>query len=331
MVGINIQAMGSGISQLIMILAAIVKCRNEPKIFFIEEPETNLHPALLRSFMSALTSYDQHQFFITTHSSVVIDAFGSPAKIFRFELDQATSSCRAKECREIVELHSVLDALGVSGSMVLQANCVIWVEGPSDRLYIRKWLTDKYPDLQEGRDHVFLFYGGSALAHLSLDADELAEDELSSLISVARFSALLIDRDDSVDEPGGILPYKQRLCDEAAKDPAHRLARWTDGREIENDVPVGALIKAAEETLAIDLTGCSIGPADSYAEVIATAAERQGHVKASAKKRLKKKVALAQRVIKHWDDNKLGVAVPAYIDEMAAFIRGSRGATGATS
>ena len=33
-----------------------------------------------------------------------------------------------------------LDDIGIKASDILQSNGIIWVEGPSDRIYINKWI-----------------------------------------------------------------------------------------------------------------------------------------------------------------------------------------------
>ena len=71
---------------------------------------------------------------------------------------------------------AVLDSLGMNGGALLQSNCVISVEGPSDRLYVREWLR-RYCDekgtgrvnLQEHADFTFAFYGGGILSHFDFE------------------------------------------------------------------------------------------------------------------------------------------------------------------
>src|ERR1017187_7950097 len=60
---------------------------------------------------------------------------------------------------------AVISELGAKPSDLLQANGIIWVEGPSDCIYLNRWL-DLFTEgrLQEGRDYQCAFYGGSLLA-----------------------------------------------------------------------------------------------------------------------------------------------------------------------
>ena len=42
-------------------------------LFFIEEPDMFMHPSLQRAFLEVLSEYDQHQYFITSHSNHFLD------------------------------------------------------------------------------------------------------------------------------------------------------------------------------------------------------------------------------------------------------------------
>jgi hypothetical protein len=72
------------------------------------------------------------QFFFATHSTSFID----------FNLDTSHYICEKTEKRFTVEklrrsnLNIIKDVLGLSPGALLQANGIIWVEGPSDRNYL---------------------------------------------------------------------------------------------------------------------------------------------------------------------------------------------------
>src|SRR5262249_10095673 len=51
---IPLNNMGTGIQQMIIAYSRLVKDAKEHKTYFIEEPETNLHPRLLRAFIRDL-------------------------------------------------------------------------------------------------------------------------------------------------------------------------------------------------------------------------------------------------------------------------------------
>ena len=83
--------------------------------------------------------------------------------------------------------------LGYRASDLLQANCIIWVEGPSDRIYLKYWLKAYDPDLVEGVHYTIMFYGGRLLRHLSADDEEI--DEFINLRRINQNLVIIIDSD----------------------------------------------------------------------------------------------------------------------------------------
>jgi len=90
----------------------------------------------------------------------------------------------------------LLAELGVRNSSVMLANCTIWVEGITDRLYIRKYLKlfqKEFRQYMEDIHYSFVEYGGANLPHWSFSDDE------SEGIDVKRLCGrvlLIADRDD---------------------------------------------------------------------------------------------------------------------------------------
>src|SRR5947208_15527999 len=91
----------------------------------------------------------------------------------------------------------VLNDLGIRAADVLQANFVVWIEGPSDRIYLNRWIGLMAPELVEGIDYSIMFYGGRLLSHLSLLRDELglSAEELIKLLRINQNYAIVIDSD----------------------------------------------------------------------------------------------------------------------------------------
>ena len=82
-----------------------------------------------------------------------------------------------------VDNSGVLDDLDVRASDILLANSVIWVEGPSDRLYINRWIELwENGALKEGIHYQCMFYAGRLLAHIS------AEDPAQQRVAVLPYS-----------------------------------------------------------------------------------------------------------------------------------------------
>jgi hypothetical protein len=217
-----IEALGSGIHEVFILASEIVSRPYET--ILLEEPEAHLHPTLQRRLMQFIMEETTNQIFITTHSATVIDTPGSQLFEIRNE-DGAhlrpitTGQQRFTACRE----------LGFRASDLIQTNAVVWVEGPSDRIYVKAWLKDRAPHLEEGLHYSIMFYGGKLLSHLTAEDESLAD--FIQLLPICRSPSILIDSDKS----GGnsnIRTTKLRIAHEFETLEA---PCWiTSGREIEN-------------------------------------------------------------------------------------------------
>src|SRR5262249_55061411 len=237
-------------------------------------------------------------FFITSHSNILLDAVEDDDKVYHFAQD-ANGACFATEASDIVTHHSVLDALGVTGSSLLQTNCVIWVEGPSDRLYIRQWLNEfsgnRKDSLREGIDYSFLFYGGSILSHFQFEPTDEDVQELISLLKISRFSAVIMDKN------GRLTESQIRILEQSAKDANHRYVKHTDGREIENDISREVFLTAVAEFLNvnnIDLTTLQMNDSTRYVDQIASFLSSNDSIKQETfRNKLSRKVNLSMKVL----------------------------------
>lgn len=217
----------------------------------IEEPENNLHPSLLRRLLTFLAETRKRSgftLFITTHSPVGIDwsAKREDSQIIHVKHDrQAATSAPALS---YVQGKDILDDLDVRASDLLQANGVIWVEGPSDRIYLRRWIELVSGGLlKEDAHYTIMFYGGKLLARLSGKAPEEVEDFIS-LIRINRNAAILIDSDrHPKTEIKGKEKRKQRprmslnqtkMRIKGEVESVNGFAWITEGREIENYIPL---------------------------------------------------------------------------------------------
>lgn len=163
--------------------------------------------------IDGLKHFKPRQIFISSHSSVLINEFikfPELCAIYEFDrtfqdssyvADFGKTSKEVKQQSVIAEVrkvgmypHSVLDNLGAHGADILQANGVIWVEGPSDVIYIKKWieLYSNENTLQiptQGIDYEFQMYGGTLLDSLCfIKGGHSEEDELKKLVSMFSFS-----------------------------------------------------------------------------------------------------------------------------------------------
>ena len=233
---------GTGVHQVIILAIAVLSVENS--IVCIEEPEIHLHPLLQRRFVEFLhDDKTGNNYIITTHSPALI-ALAEDVAVTHLWLDEKGVTQSRPIATSADSLRALHD-LGAQASDLLQANSVIWVEGPSDRTYLNRWLELLHPGkFREGIDYSVMFYGGRLLSHLSMERDEAVEtpeDEAAELIQLLRInqhSAILIDSDRT--KAGAELnKTKQRIEAECTKSDVFC---WiTPGREIENTLPETAI------------------------------------------------------------------------------------------
>jgi len=219
---------GTGVHELIILAVAVLARENS--LIGIEEPEIHLHSLLQKALLRFLIDKTNNNYVITTHSNAFLSR-PKDSRITHLWLDNSETKNRVVETP--THVLQVLDDLGIRAADILQANFVVWVEGPSDRIYLNRWISLTAPELVEGIDYSIMFYGGRLLSHLSLSRDEpqLGADELIKLLRINQNSAIVIDSDRTKSD-AELNQTKSRIINEC-KDAG--VVCWiTAGREIEN-------------------------------------------------------------------------------------------------
>lgn len=238
--------LGDGIQSAI-ILSFLPYVMKESTFFFIEEPEMYFHPGLQRKILNFFDSLSRHMFFLTTHSNhfldLTIDIKNVSVFTFRknfpnnVEYDDEQTPTFSIEAIDRTNTSS-LELLGVRNSSVFLVNATIWVEGITDRWYLREMLKAYMDDLSERGSLVqrleedvhysFVEYGGANITHWSfLDYEEHP-------IEVKRLCAralVVVDKDGDT---------KLKRKEELTRILGDRLI-ILPGREIENLLPYNVI------------------------------------------------------------------------------------------
>lgn len=240
--------LGDGLQQVIIITSAAY-LEQEVSIFFIEEPESCLHPGLLRKLALFLLSHTTHQYIATTHSNHILDLAESHEDILIHRVTKKNTldgnSFILEECTKDRE---ILADLGVRAASVYLSNSTIWVEGITDRLYL-KAIMKKYLDsisdgarktmlegYLENYHYTFVEYQGGTLGHWGFDDDDDTTDRLNA--SRLCSDAFLIADGDILEKS----ERAQKLAEEL-QSRFHLLP----GKEIENLLPVKIVLDTAKE------------------------------------------------------------------------------------
>lgn len=206
---------------------------NKGSICLLEEPEINLHPRLQRLLLKRIeeiSTDNELQILLSTHSPTMINASSS---------DQISIyHTQGKKVDILDNEKKLLDDLGYKASDIFQTNCVIWVEGPSDRIYIKHWLSSLDDKLIEGVDYSFMFYGGRILSHFDLNDNG---DDMISMLKININSIVVMDSDRE-NENDKLNDTKKRIINSCDNESSKV---WiTSGREIENYLNTDVLTKS---------------------------------------------------------------------------------------
>ncbi len=260
---VRLSQSGSGLKTLFCLLANIhLRLQAKDKqistgVFVIEELENSLHPRVQRN----LYQYLRDRFtgdalvLMSTHSPIAIDFFQSDDAASLYSVSQSDGATRCRRIEAFDDTVGLLDLIGVKASDALMSNFVIWVEGPSDRVYLNHWIQLLTGGrFREGRDYAIMFYGGKLLSHLTMAPTEETEAFIK-LLRINPKCSILIDSD-KARSPDSINATKRRIAAESAA--AGRFCWITQGREIENYLSNEFLDKAI---------GGKFDPGDEFTDI----------------------------------------------------------------
>lgn len=237
--------LGDGI-QSVIILTFPVFMAEKPTMFFIEEPEHFLHAGLQRTLIETFSLHDEHMFFLTTHSNHILDIAQERDDISIQQVSQKEQKTVVQATKEYGDL---LSSLGVRASSVLLANCSVWVEGVTDKLYLRTYLKKYIEELEANEDlnkakklrsyhenlhYVFAEYQGSNITHWAFDNE--GTDTQTPAKRLNRNILLIADAD--IDGKGDRVEELQGALGEG-----FYLLTW---KEIENYIPYDILMETAK-------------------------------------------------------------------------------------
>ncbi|MEZ5409131.1 MAG: AAA family ATPase [Acidimicrobiales bacterium] len=253
-----LESVGTGTAHALIILLAALGMDTE--MLILEEPDAHMHPRLQRELLRLLRDRAKSgvgaRVVVSTHSSHLVDAATDDVvRLTSIEGRSTSSPIRAQE------LFGHLSDLGYRASDILQADSIIWVEGPSDRIYLNYWLSVTDPRLVEGVHYSIVFFGGTLLSEMSADNED-PPVELVDLRRVNQNLVIVADRD-RVNKREPLKRRVERLKTEV--EASSRGCVWvTDGYAIENYLDSSLLLKAVKKVhpsvIAIDPYGKSKDP-----------------------------------------------------------------------
>lgn len=200
-----ISQLGDGLQQaIILTYEAYIKNlddngNKQTHAFFIEEPELNMHAGMVRQLMNFYLNETNHYYFFTTHSNHLLDMVDESDEVIIQKFVKQPKDGNPKEFDFKIyrcdKDHELLSSLGVRPSSLYLANCTIWVEGVTDRMYLSKLMqkyiqvldsssdskdkekAKKYKSFMPNFHYAFIEYAGGNITHWSFLDDYLTKEE----------------------------------------------------------------------------------------------------------------------------------------------------------
>lgn len=178
---IPLTAMGEGVANILGLITDL--CVSEGNIFLIEEPENDIHPKALKALLRLIIEKSSsNQFFISTHSNIVMKYLGSvtDSKIFNIsnELrDSKRNNLFVSEIKEISESpeerRQILEDLGYDFFDFDLWKGWLFLEESSAEVIIRDYLIDWFVKPLKDKIRTFSAGGSSSVIPKFEDFDKL--------------------------------------------------------------------------------------------------------------------------------------------------------------
>ncbi len=254
-----LSSFGTGVHELLILLTSITSMNNS--ICCIEEPEIHFHPRLQKEFLHFMLSETSNIFLISTHSPSFINALNNNDDLQLIHLKSIDGTTEQISILKRSDAWTLLNDLGINPNDLLQSNCVLWVEGPSDSIYIRRWIQLLEPSLVEGRDYSFFCY--SRLLSLNIDGEN--ENALyTNVLSINRNSIIILDSD-RVTKESTLKKEKESLINRCKEND---VMYWlTDGKEIENYLSSSVIQKSIKKIKNVDIS-VNVNLFDDFGETL---------------------------------------------------------------
>lgn len=206
-----------------------------PELIIIEEIENSIHPKNIKNIPKIIQEiYNNRkpcciakaidgkskdivikpnlQFLISTHSPFIIrEALElENQNVYHIKNGQVKNMLNKKKVKNdgVLTFDRAIADLGFEMRDIYYPNCLIYVEGPVDKIYIEYWLkkyieVENKEDLKRNFDYEFVEYGGSLASHLAFDpafkevetSDDDFKHKLFNVFSLNRRVFFITDND----------------------------------------------------------------------------------------------------------------------------------------
>lgn len=171
---------GQGLQDLLQLLYYAVA--SDEQVVFVEEPETALHPDLLRRLVQALRVENEKQYFFSTHSNVLLSrGVADSIIVTRYESSRVMFGPAQRRVDAMREL-------GYTSSDGLACDVLVLVEGANDQDAVKELLRK------------FGLKDDASVAALPLGGDAMRRVEPKPLAEAFPYVRALVDRDPGSDE-----------------------------------------------------------------------------------------------------------------------------------